>query len=111
MSAADLSPAPPSSGITVARSRPSARAQGYWVWTGNYRDCLVSAGEMRLKPVYRWVSNCWCSQCLPRMKLALWEVFEMVLCPVCGNKRCPHANDHRNPCTGSNAPGQPGSRY
>jgi hypothetical protein len=35
----------------------------------------------------------------------------MILCANCGNKRCPHATDHRNPCTGSNAPGQPGSIY
>ena len=35
----------------------------------------------------------------------------MVLCPTCGNKRCPHANDHRHACTGSNLPGQPGSAY
>lgn len=30
----------------------------------------------------------------------------IVLCPTCGNKRCPHANDHRNACTGSNEQGQ-----
>mgnify|MGYP003349923036 CR=1 FL=1 len=35
----------------------------------------------------------------------------MILCPECGNKRCPHATDHNNPCTDSNEPGQPGSRY
>ena len=29
----------------------------------------------------------------------------------CGNKRCPHATDHRHACTGSNEPGQPGSVY
>ncbi|HCM9496651.1 TPA: hypothetical protein N5O02_000690 [Enterobacter asburiae] len=34
-----------------------------------------------------------------------------VVCPECGNKRCPHANDHRNACTGSNEPGQEGSAY
>jgi len=34
---------------------------------------------------------------------------EMILCPTCGNKRCPHANDHRHACTGSNEPGQQGS--
>jgi hypothetical protein len=33
------------------------------------------------------------------------------LCETCGNKRCPHATDHRNACTGSNEPGQPGSSY
>lgn len=34
-----------------------------------------------------------------------------VVCPECGNKRCPHANDHRHACTGSNEPGQEGSAY
>ena len=36
---------------------------------------------------------------------------KMILCEHCGNKRCPHASDHRLECTGSNAPGQPGSVY
>lgn len=35
----------------------------------------------------------------------------MILCPTCGNKRCPHATDHRYKCTNSNEPNQPGSRY
>lgn len=35
----------------------------------------------------------------------------MLVCQTCGNKRCPHANDHRNECTGSNEVGQPGSAY
>lgn len=35
----------------------------------------------------------------------------MFLCAQCGNKRCPHATDHRLVCTGSNEPGQPGSNY
>jgi hypothetical protein len=35
----------------------------------------------------------------------------MVVCPICGNKRCPHATDPALPCTGSNEPGQPGSIY
>lgn len=35
----------------------------------------------------------------------------MVLCPICGNKRCPRATDHRNACTGSNDAGQRGSLY
>lgn len=32
-------------------------------------------------------------------------------CEICGNKRCPHHSDHRNACTDSNEPGQPGSDY
>lgn len=35
----------------------------------------------------------------------------MILCSICGNKRCPHAADHRHECTNSNEPGQPGSSY
>lgn len=35
----------------------------------------------------------------------------MILCTVCGNKRCPKANDCTNACTGSNEPGQIGSAY
>lgn len=42
-----------------------------------------------------------------------WPVLltRMVVCEFCGNKRCPHATDHKWPCTGSNEPGQFGSRY
>ena len=35
----------------------------------------------------------------------------MIVCPTCGNKRCPHSTDHNLACTNSNEPGQPGSRY
>ncbi|QIY77722.1 hypothetical protein [Chromobacterium violaceum] len=50
---------------------------------------------------------CECHTCQPITP----DNMRMVLCPVCGNKRCPHANDHRNACTGSNEPGQVGSFY
>ena len=39
------------------------------------------------------------------------EMIGMFVCAICGNKRCHHSDDHRNACTGSNDPGQPGSRY
>jgi hypothetical protein len=35
----------------------------------------------------------------------------MILCPTCGNKRCPHATFHEHACTSSNADNQPGSAY
>ena len=35
----------------------------------------------------------------------------MIVCPSCGNKRCPKASDHLLACTRSNEPGQPGSVY
>lgn len=35
----------------------------------------------------------------------------MIVCGLCGNKRCPHAADHDLACTASNDVGQPGSAY
>lgn len=35
----------------------------------------------------------------------------MILCPICGCKRCPKASDHELECTNSNEPGQEGSVY
>lgn len=35
----------------------------------------------------------------------------MIVCSECGNKRCPKSTYHENECTGSNEPGQEGSRY
>lgn len=35
----------------------------------------------------------------------------MILCPTCGNKRCPKASNHELACSGSNLPGQKGSVY
>ena len=40
-----------------------------------------------------------------------YPMTNMILCPKCRNKRCPHATDHTNECTNSNEPNQPGSRY
>ncbi len=51
--------------------------------------------------------NCWCRTCRP----VVLNDMRFVVCPDCGNKRCPRANDHRNACTGSNEPGQEGSAY
>lgn len=51
--------------------------------------------------------GCWCRTCRP----VVLNDMRFVVCPDCGNKRCPRANDHRNACTWSNEPGQEGSAY
>lgn len=53
------------------------------------------------------IPDCWCRTCRP----VTMSDMRFVVCPECGNKRCPHANDHNNACTGSNEPGQEGSAY
>lgn len=65
------------------------------------RDQVEFAARLVKRP------NCWCSTCRP---VTIADM-RMVLCPTCGNKRCPKAADHRNACTGSNEPGKPGSVY
>lgn len=63
---------------------------------------------------------CDCHRCIEENHLTIGKVFmrpvhlsfqRMILCPTCGNKRCPKASDHRLDCTGSNEPGQAGSVY
>jgi Zn finger protein HypA/HybF involved in hydrogenase expression len=54
--------------------------------------------------------KCWCHKCFKEQtgfSNHLW----MILCPTCGNKRCPKATDHNLDCIGSNEPGQDGSIY
>lgn len=52
--------------------------------------------------------GCGCHKCIKaRGHIAM----HFVVCPICGNKRCPKANDHNKACTNSNEPGQPGSAY
>jgi len=45
------------------------------------------------------------------MEIFRLDATQMILCESCGNKRCPHASDHRLLCTQSNDPGQKGSVY
>jgi hypothetical protein len=52
-------------------------------------------------------ARCWCHACRP----VTVDDMRMVLCPYCGCKRCPKANDHRNACTDSNDADQLGSAY
>lgn len=54
--------------------------------------------------------HCWCHACRDKRPLTLNDIC-MVVCPTCGNKRCPKASNHRNICTNSNEPAQPGSTF
>ena len=53
---------------------------------------------------------CDCRQCLRDREEIVHgfpaELCTFIVCDTCGNKRCPHATDHRNHCTGSNDVGQ-----
>ncbi|MDM3084351.1 MULTISPECIES: hypothetical protein [Citrobacter] len=73
-------------------------------WAHGFNHCrtaMLQAGNPPATP------DCWCRTCRP----VTMNDMRFVVCPDCGNKRCPHANDHRNACTGSNEHGQAGSAY
>lgn len=59
------------------------------------------------KPWENTIGRCWCQTCRP---IRLVDM-RMVVCPECGNKRCPRSNNHHHACTGSNEAGQAGSAY
>lgn len=47
---------------------------------------------------------CHCRRCALEANAGRpFVVTHMTVCPLCGNKRCPHAEDHRARCTRSNA--------
>ena len=54
-------------------------------------------------------TKCNCRRCMPKKQLMDYPM--MIVCSICGNKRCPHATDHEYDCTNSNEPGQKGSYY
>ena len=62
------------------------------------------------------LDGCGCRTCrYARHELTPWgfpiDTGMMIVCDKCGNKRCPHAMDHRHDCTNSNALGQRGSAW
>ena len=55
-----------------------------------------------------------CHKCLKgKIEDSGWPTVStrMILCPTCGNKRCPKASNHKLKCTNSNKSGQKGSVY
>ena len=86
--------------LAAARSQPTTEESLVVAGAQPLREPAAVQAEPR--------SECsWCETCHP-ITLANMR---MVLCPECGNKRCPKATHHANACTNSNEPGQPGSSW
>lgn len=73
----------------------------------HHRQCAKCDGTGRQQMN---TPQCNCAACLKDRDDAV-GLRRMILCASCGNKRCPHATDHRHACTNSNETGQPGSSY
>ena len=59
------------------------------------------------------VNQCECRECNQDTLVngIPYALTRMILCPTCGNKRCPKATNHNLECTNSNEVGQRGSWY
>jgi hypothetical protein len=77
--------------------------------TGAIRNLLKDSDKPSLGKKY----DCYCYTCnKDRIENGVpYVMTRMIVCPECGNKRCPNATDHIYKCTNSNEPGQRGSRY
>lgn len=75
------------------------------------RDVLAQVLQrLGSEPTTEPASSEGCGACWSCLQSAGTDVWWMVTCAVCGNKRCPRAADHANRCTASNEPGQVGAR-
>lgn len=90
--------------------------------TNPVEPMTVSASTITLPPIKGVIpavlgdDGCTCAACFKERHKGAergdpFFFARMHLCETCGNKRCPHATDHRHACTNSNEPGQPGSAY
>ena len=88
-------------GTVTEISELDTAKNGYILLVQDAKPNFKPAGNSPVTP------DCWCRTCRP----VTMNDMRFVVCPECGNKRCPHANDHRYACSGSNAPCQEGSAY
>jgi len=91
-----------------SRPRPYSVSQDQFA--SNW-DAIFSKKNKKPQDKYQ----CYCYNCnkdrMDESGRIPYVMTRMIVCPTCGNKRCPHSTDHNLPCTNSNEPGQPGSRY
>jgi hypothetical protein len=64
--------------------------------------------EQKLTDLFKeFIMDCNCRQCRrDRNEMSSSgfpiEMAMMIVCDICGNKRCPHAENHKYKCTNSN---------
>ena len=83
--------------------------EGLIKWLSTHYEITPKAGDME---------GCGCWTCVQKRANQITDfsgrlayLSRMIVCPECGNKRCPRATWHEHACTGSNEYGQDGSRH
>lgn len=94
---------------------PAMRWESAWTSSqeGYTAEQMQEYARAAIAQAFKANEPCWCHECNKGRTVngIPYSATTMILCPDCGNKRCPKANDHSNKCTGSNEAGQPGSAY
>lgn len=96
--------------LSICKVRGDDLQRAETEWAQLETGCLIRGEWQRVAESFTpsvETTACRCETCRP---ITLTDM-RMVLCSICGNKRCPRATDHRNICTNSNEPGQQGSSY
>ena len=91
----------------VARATPCPYTDELMIQQLGHTWDMASSAAGREIVQHFIVEECWCESCKPNTMTDM----RMILCQICGNKRCPHATNHNNECTNSNEPGQKGSSW
>lgn len=71
---------------------------------GKSRPSIGTWQPLYARPAQAAAKPCWCHKCNEgRLVNGIpFAMTQMIVCPICGNKRCPHASDHALACTASN---------
>ena len=69
---------------------------------------MVAAGTERRHPCCGVCERAWIEAGHAE---GVYRMRTFIVCPTCGNKRCPNATHHTHVCTRSNDSGQNGSFY
>ena len=94
--------------VPIEPTREMLAAGDQKTWVLPSLDCYTAMlAAAPTPPVQELKPQCWCTTCRPQTL----EDMRFVVCPECGNKRCPRAHNHELACTDSNDPGQKGSSW
>lgn len=93
-------------------------SEGLIAWLHEHYEPTRTVSPSPWSPYMHDDGECGCWVCVTKRAEKIEDFTQrlvyrsrFIVCPDCGNKRCPKATWHENACTGSNDAEQPGSRY
>lgn len=95
-----------------------AVSEGLIAWLHEHYETARTVSPSPWSPYMHDDGECGCWTCINKRAETITDSYRrltflsrFIVCPDCGNKRCPKGTNHELACTGSNDAEQPGSRY